>query len=109
LWAEWCRDPLFNLGCRDPVERIEALKANDPRRQRIGELFRTWWDHHGAEIMKANDLAEPVKAIADPQGRARISTSPRQVAAHQREPGEGLSSGRREQSVVEAVEEGPWY
>ena len=70
-WAEWCRDPLLNLGCRDPVERIEALKANDPRRQRIGELFRTWWEYHGAEIMKVNDLAEPVKAIADPQGRGR--------------------------------------
>ena len=44
-WAEWCRDPLLTLGCRDPVERIEALKANDPRRQRIAELFR-----HGGSI-----------------------------------------------------------
>jgi hypothetical protein len=71
MWAEWCRDPLLALGCRDPVERIEALKANDPKRQRIGELFRTWWEHHATDIMKANDLAEPVKAIADPQGRGR--------------------------------------
>jgi hypothetical protein len=71
IWAEWCRDPLLNLGCQDPVERVEALKANDPQRQRIGELFRTWWQHHGADIMKANDLDEPVKAIADPQGRGR--------------------------------------
>ena len=70
-WAEWCRDPFVTLGCRDPVERIEALKANDPRRQRIAELFRTWWEHHGATPIKANDLAEPVKAIADPQGRGR--------------------------------------
>ena len=70
-WAEWCRDPLLTLGCSDPVERIEALKANDPRRQRLGDLFRTWWEYHAAEIMKANDLAEPVKAIADPQGRGR--------------------------------------
>jgi hypothetical protein len=62
---------LLTLGCRDPVERIEALKANDPRRQRIGEFFRTWWEHHGAATMKANDLAEPVKAIADPHGRGR--------------------------------------
>ena len=46
-WAEWCRDPLLTLGCRDPVERIEALKANDPRRQRIAELFQVWWEHHG--------------------------------------------------------------
>ena len=69
--AEWCRDPLVTLGCRDPVERIEALKANDPRRQRVGELFRAWWEHHGAMPTKAGDLAEPVKAIADPQGRGR--------------------------------------
>jgi hypothetical protein len=71
IWAEWCRDPLVTLGCCDPVERIEALKANDPRRQRIGELFRAWWEHHGALPTKASDLAEPVKAIADPQGRGR--------------------------------------
>ena len=62
---------LVALGCRDPVERIEALKANDPRRQRIAELFRTWWEHHGATPVKANELADPVKAIADPQGRGR--------------------------------------
>jgi hypothetical protein len=70
-WAEWCRDPLMALGCRDPVERIEALKANDSRRQRIGELFHAWWEHHGSTPTKASDLAEPVKAIADPQGRGR--------------------------------------
>jgi putative DNA primase/helicase len=71
IWAEWCRDPLLALGCRDPVERIETLKANDPRRQRIAELFQVWWEHHGATPVKANQLAEPVKAIADPQGRGR--------------------------------------
>jgi hypothetical protein len=70
-WTEWCRDPLVTLGCRDPVERIEALKANDPKRQRIVELFQTWWQHHGAEIVNANDLDDSVKAIADPQGRGR--------------------------------------
>jgi len=70
-WAEWCRDPLFALGCRDPVERTQVLKANDPRRQRIAELFQVWWEHHGATPVKANQLAEPVKAVADPQGRGR--------------------------------------
>jgi hypothetical protein len=70
-WAEWCRDPLLALGCRDPVERIEALKAIDPRRQRIAELFRTWWENHRATPIKVSELAEPVKAIADPQGRSR--------------------------------------
>jgi hypothetical protein len=70
-WAEWCRDPLVALGCCDPVERIESLKMNDPRRQRIGELFRAWWEQHGSIPIKANQLAEPVKTIADPQGRGR--------------------------------------
>jgi len=70
-WADWCRDPFLALGCRDPVECIESLKANDPRRQRIADLFCTWWEQHGATPVKANQLAEPVKAIADPQGRGR--------------------------------------
>jgi hypothetical protein len=70
-WTEWCRDPFVALGCRDPVERIEFLKANDPRRQRIADLFRTWWEHHGPTPVRANQLAEPVKAITDPQGRGR--------------------------------------
>jgi putative DNA primase/helicase len=70
-WTEWCRDPLMALGCRDPVERIDALKAHDPHRQRIAELFCAWWEHHGATPMKVNQLAEPVRAIADPQGRGR--------------------------------------
>jgi hypothetical protein len=70
-WAEWCRDPLVALGCRDPVERIEVLKANDPRRQRIAELFNNWWEQHGATPIKANQLADSVKAIADPHGRGR--------------------------------------
>jgi hypothetical protein len=70
-WAEWCRDPLVALGCRDSVERIEELEAGDPRRQRIAELFRAWWEHHCSAPMKVNDLADPVKEIADPQGRGR--------------------------------------
>jgi hypothetical protein len=70
-WAEWCRDPLLALGCRDPIERIEELKINDPRRQRIAELFQVWWEHHEDAPVKANQLAEPVKAVADPQQRGR--------------------------------------
>jgi hypothetical protein len=70
-WAEWCRDPFVALGCRDPLERIEALKANDPRRQRVGELFRAWWEHYGAMPIMASDLAEPVKTIGDRQGHGR--------------------------------------
>jgi hypothetical protein len=39
-WCNWVRDPLLTLGCRDPVERIEMLKAHDPYRQNIAELFK---------------------------------------------------------------------
>jgi len=41
------RDPLLVLGCRDPVERVEMLKAHDSYRQKIAELFKTWWRHYG--------------------------------------------------------------
>jgi putative DNA primase/helicase len=70
-WAEWCRDPLSTLGCCDPVERIELLKSKDPRRQRVAELFTTWWQHHGSSPIAVNDLDYRVKAIVDPQGRGR--------------------------------------
>jgi hypothetical protein len=70
-WGDWCRDPLLTPDCRDPVERIESLKSNDPRRQRIAELFRLWWDNHASSPIKANQLADPVRATIDPQGRGR--------------------------------------
>jgi hypothetical protein len=70
-WAQWCRDPLLALGCRDPVERIEVLKAQDPKRQRVAELFNTWSEHHGETPVKCSQLADPVKEIADAQGRGR--------------------------------------
>jgi putative DNA primase/helicase len=70
-WAEWCRDPLVALGCRDPVERIDSVKADDPHRRRIVELFDVWHQHHGERPIKAVDLAEPVQALVDPQGRSR--------------------------------------
>ena len=62
-WALWCRDPLLALGCRDPVERVEMVKADDPQRRRIVELFETWAVHHAERPIKAVDLAEPVLSI----------------------------------------------
>jgi hypothetical protein len=70
-WAEWCRDPLFTLGCCDPVERIETLKSKDPHRQRVAELFTTWWSIHGASPVTVNDLDGRLKLIVDPQNRGR--------------------------------------
>jgi hypothetical protein len=70
-WAAWCRDPLLGLGCSDPVERVESLKARDPQRQNVAELFTAWWEHHGGDVVTVNGLADAVKAIADNQGRGR--------------------------------------
>jgi hypothetical protein len=76
-WAEWVRDPLLTLGCQDPVERVRAAKANDPRRRRVAELFVTWWEHHQDQPTTAAKLAEPVLAVIDPQGRGRQYVSSR--------------------------------
>jgi hypothetical protein len=70
-WAEWCRDPLLTLGCRDPVERIQTLKASDPRRQRLAEFFNTWWEQHGSDPIRVSELDDSVTKIIDPQGRGR--------------------------------------
>jgi hypothetical protein len=65
-WAQWCRDPLLMLGCRDPIERIAEIKANDPRRRALVEFFDIWWAAHGNNVVKATDVAfEVIHAIDD--------------------------------------------
>jgi hypothetical protein len=70
-WCDWVRDPLLTLGCRDPVERVEMLKAHDPYRPNIAELFKTWSKHHGNKPIRAVELAESVQRLIDPLGRGR--------------------------------------
>jgi hypothetical protein len=70
-WAEWCRDPLLALGYSDPVERIDRVKADDPHRRGMLDLFEAWDQHHGERPVKATDLAEPVRILVDPHGRSR--------------------------------------
>jgi putative DNA primase/helicase len=65
-WARWCRDPLFTLGCRDPVERFGELAAADPRRQDELAIFTAWWELHGSELVLAEDLHPQVKRLIDP-------------------------------------------
>lgn len=78
-WALWVRDPLLTLGCADPVERVGAIKAQDPARREVAELFHEWWLQHGAKPMKAAELALSVRGLIDPQGRGRQF-----IAAHLR-------------------------
>ena len=70
-WGEWCRDPLLALGCRDPIDRIDQIKSDDPYRRQIVELFEAWDLHHGQRPVKAAALAEPVRVSLDPQGHGR--------------------------------------
>jgi hypothetical protein len=70
-WGTWVRDPLLALGCQDPVAQIREIKAKDPHRQKVAELYELWWEHHGDAPTKASQLAEEMKAAIDPQGRGR--------------------------------------
>jgi hypothetical protein len=70
-WCDWVRDPLLTLGCSDPVERVDMLKAHDPYRQKIAELFKTWSMHHANKPIAASELAEPVRRLIDPLDRGR--------------------------------------
>lgn len=70
-WCAWVRDPLLTLGCADPAERVKLIKASDPTRRAIAELFATWWAAHGSSPVKAADLADPVRLLIDPQGRGQ--------------------------------------
>jgi hypothetical protein len=68
VWARWVRDPLLELGCKDPVERIEELAADDPSRQDDLAIFRAWWERHRDQAVKAEDLHRQVTRLIDPEG-----------------------------------------
>jgi hypothetical protein len=68
-WAQWCRDPLINLGTRDPVDRIAAIKAADPKRKRVLTVYETWWAIHQDQLLPAKDLHPSViQAIDEKSG-----------------------------------------
>jgi hypothetical protein len=70
-WGTWVRDPLLALGCQDPVAQIKEIKAKDPKRQKVAEIYELWWANHAATPTRASELAEEVKAAIDPQDRGR--------------------------------------
>lgn len=70
-FCEWVRDPLLAQGCKDPVARVAEIKAKDPAREAIGELFAIWWKHHGATAVQVSQLHETVRKAADPHERGR--------------------------------------
>ena len=72
-WAEWVRDPLIELGCKDPVDRLRATKAEDPERQRIANAFSAWWHILGSKVVTADDICceHDILDLFDPPKRSR--------------------------------------
>jgi hypothetical protein len=64
-WAQWVRDPLLTLKLRDPVERIAEIKANDPKRRALVEIFDKWHDKHQGNVVKAAELNHEVIQLID--------------------------------------------
>jgi hypothetical protein len=73
IWASWCRDPLMALGCLDPVQRIADLKADDPMRQGIAEIFQTWFDIHGSTLIKFRDLDPRVRCLLGKNRQSQVT------------------------------------
>jgi hypothetical protein len=72
-WAEWCRDPLVTLGCKDPVDRLTEIKAADPGRRNVFEFFAKWHEVHAGTWVKTTDIRDDVWAVVDYHGRSRQS------------------------------------
>jgi hypothetical protein len=68
-WAQWCRDPLINLDVRDPIDRLGAIKAADPKRRRIETVFVAWAAIHGDVPVFASGLDwSVIQAIDEKSG-----------------------------------------
>jgi hypothetical protein len=77
IWAMWCRDPLLALGCRDPVERIAAIKAADPRRAKLTALFDAWWAKHQDQELRGTELDPAVLELIDERPTKNTDGSPK--------------------------------
>ena len=55
---------------RDPVDRVAEIKANDPRRRALIEIFDVWFAAHGENYVKATELDPAVLEVID-TGAAR--------------------------------------
>ena len=71
-WSEWCRDPLLALGCRDPIDRIDEIKSDDPYRRQIVELFEAWDVHHGPRPVKAAALGAGARLARSTETRSPV-------------------------------------
>jgi hypothetical protein len=73
--AQWCRDPLLTLGCKDPVARGDEIRAKDPVRRAIVETYEMWWLKHQNGWVRAAELAPEVIETIDQNATRRIDGS----------------------------------
>lgn len=71
-WGECCRDPLLALGCQDPAQRGDEIRAKDPVRKQILEVYDTWWQHHQNLLLRQADLAPEVLEVIDQKATRKI-------------------------------------
>jgi hypothetical protein len=80
-WSDFCRQPLFWLGCEDPIKSVLEAITDDPDRDTLGQLLKAWNACFGKKptmireavgysgICDANDdLQEVLKDIAEERG-----------------------------------------
>ena len=73
--AAWVRDPLLALGCRDPVDRVDELKRDDPHRRQVVDFFSAWRQAHGSDPVAVKKLDANVLAAAGLQRGSRQSVA----------------------------------
>ncbi|MGE8102531.1 hypothetical protein ACQKP1_02485 [Allorhizobium sp. NPDC080224] len=72
-WSQLVRSPLIWLGCADPVQTMEAARAEDPVLSSLNAVMGTWLESVGVEVpLSAGELKE--RADAFPDLRAALMT-----------------------------------
>jgi hypothetical protein len=77
-WSRWVRDALVWPGQADPVETMEAVRAQDPRLDALTAVLTQWWDVIGPARVSGRDIIER----ATRQTTAVNAVFPRHEFAH---------------------------
>ena len=105
-WTQWVRSPLVWLGMTDPAASMFESLANDPYRERLGRLLKSWSDVFGekptsvSDIVKRcelnigyghnSDLLEAVRDIAEQSGKINRKRLGGWLSRHQGQLVDGL-------------------
>ena len=57
-WSRWVRDALLWLGQSDPVDTLEAARANDPRLDALTAALTQWWSVIGGRRVAVRNIIE---------------------------------------------------